>query len=93
MVKRTSDETLVAAMRVLARDIQSEDGVANSAIREAAERLEEFSKAMASIRDAVLYERFQLAEAGLDSDQVNAVLGIIDDYNPSVPEPAVPDGK
>jgi ribosomal protein L37E len=38
---RSSTETLVAAMRVLARDIESGDGVANAAISEAAERLEE----------------------------------------------------
>jgi hypothetical protein len=38
---KTSTETLVAAMRALANDIQSEDGVANAAIAEAAQRLEE----------------------------------------------------
>jgi len=32
--------TLVKAMRILARDIQSADGVANAAIYEAADRLE-----------------------------------------------------
>jgi hypothetical protein len=37
----TSIETLVAAMRALANDIQSEDGVANAAIAEAAQRLAE----------------------------------------------------
>ena len=37
----TSTETLVSAMRALANDIQSEDGVANAAIQEAAQRLEE----------------------------------------------------
>ena len=37
----TTTETLVAAMRALANDIQSEDGVANAAIAEAAQRLEE----------------------------------------------------
>ena len=38
---KSSTETLIAAMRVLARDIQSGDGVANAAIAEAADRLEE----------------------------------------------------
>ena len=38
---RSSTETLIAALRVLARDIQSEDGVANAAIAEAADRMEE----------------------------------------------------
>ena len=36
----TSDATLIASMRILARDIQSADGVANAAIDEAATRLE-----------------------------------------------------
>jgi hypothetical protein len=38
---RTSTPTLIAAMRALARDIDSPDGVANAAILEAAERMEE----------------------------------------------------
>ena len=41
MTRKSSTETLVAAMRILARDIQSGDGVANAAIVEAADRLEE----------------------------------------------------
>lgn len=38
---RTSTPTLIGAMRILANDIQSEDGVANAAIAEAADRMEE----------------------------------------------------
>lgn len=38
---RSTTETLIAAMRILARDILSGDGVANAAISEAADRLEE----------------------------------------------------
>ena len=38
---KSSTETLIGAMRILARDIQSGDGVANLAILEAADRLEE----------------------------------------------------
>ena len=71
-------------MRVLAAEIQSGDGVANAAIMEAAERLDSMHEAIETIRDSVLHERFQRAEAGLDSDQVNAVLGIIDDNDPRV---------
>jgi hypothetical protein len=37
----TSTEKLVMAMRVLAAEIQSDDGVANAAIHEAALRLEQ----------------------------------------------------
>lgn len=43
MSARSSTETLIAALRVLARDIQSDDGVANAAIAEAADRLEELA--------------------------------------------------
>ena len=38
---RTSTETLIAAMHILSQDIQSEDGAANAAVAEAAERLAE----------------------------------------------------
>ena len=38
---KTSTETLIAAMRILSQDIQSEDGVANAAVAEAGERLAE----------------------------------------------------
>ena len=38
---RTSTETLIAAMHILATEIQSEDGAANAAVVEAAERLAE----------------------------------------------------
>ena len=41
---RTSTETLIKALRILAVDIQSADGVANAAIAEAADRLEELSQ-------------------------------------------------
>jgi hypothetical protein len=37
----SSSATLVSAMRILANEIQSEDGVANAAIREAADRIEQ----------------------------------------------------
>jgi ribulose 1,5-bisphosphate synthetase/thiazole synthase len=38
---RTNTKTLIEAMRVLSREIKSEDGVANLAIAEAAERIAE----------------------------------------------------
>jgi hypothetical protein len=39
-MKRTDNATLISALRILARDIQSEDGIANAAIAEAADRIE-----------------------------------------------------
>lgn len=44
MSEKSSTETLIVALRVLARDVQSEDGVANSCLREAAERMEELNQ-------------------------------------------------
>ncbi len=41
MTRKTATPTLASAMRILARQIQSQDGVANAAIAEAAERLDE----------------------------------------------------
>ena len=41
---RTSTETLIAACKELAATVQCDDGVANSALREIAERLEELSQ-------------------------------------------------
>jgi hypothetical protein len=41
MIPRTSTESLAIAMDIIARDIQSDDGVANAAIAEAAQRLRE----------------------------------------------------
>jgi len=38
---RSKTETIIGALRVLANDIQSGDGVANAAIAEAADRIEE----------------------------------------------------
>jgi hypothetical protein len=38
---RTSTETLIAAMHILATEIQSDDGAANAAVAEAGERLAE----------------------------------------------------
>lgn len=48
-VTRSSTETLIEALRILARDIESQDGVANAAIAEAAERLDEFRRELLGI--------------------------------------------
>ena len=43
MTQKTSNATLAGAMRVLAVEIESGDGVANAAIAEASERLDELA--------------------------------------------------
>ena len=47
------------------------------------QREQELLNAFIDLRDSVLFERGPLAEAGLSSDQVNAVLGVIDDAFPA----------
>ena len=50
-MKKSDTKTLIASMRILAEDIQSEDGVANSAIAEAANRLEELEEQLKEAQD------------------------------------------
>ena len=49
---RTPIEILVKAMHILANDIQSDDGVANAAIYEAAQRLEEQNQRIKRLEEA-----------------------------------------
>jgi hypothetical protein len=48
-MKKTDDETLVKAMRRIAHDMVSYDGIAQAAILEAAERMEKQSHALRQI--------------------------------------------
>jgi hypothetical protein len=41
--RKTFDKTLIEALMILSREIESEDGVANLCIKEAANRLKELS--------------------------------------------------
>ena len=38
---KTNNTTIVSALRILAKDIKSDDGIANACIEEAANRIEE----------------------------------------------------
>jgi hypothetical protein len=49
------------------------------------------AEAIARIRDAVLHERYSMAEGGFTSEQVNSVLAIIDDFTPPAPAPPAED--
>jgi len=51
MNHRTETRVLVEALRILARDIQSEDGVANACIAEGANRLEELNEFIEARQD------------------------------------------
>lgn len=46
---KTDTETLIKAVRILAVEIQSEDGVANAALREAADRMQEMFNLLISL--------------------------------------------
>lgn len=48
---KSSDETLIAALRILAAEIQSGDGVANAVIAEAAERIEELKREVDAFKE------------------------------------------
>jgi ABC-type transporter Mla subunit MlaD len=50
---RSTTNTLVEALNILARDIQSEDGVANACIAEAAQRLQEQEENINDLRDGI----------------------------------------
>ena len=52
-IPRSKTTTLIQAMRILAADIQSEDGVANAAIAEAADRMEELLELVDGAYDVV----------------------------------------
>lgn len=78
---KTPDSTLVSALRKLANDIQSSEGIAEAVLHEAADRIEAFSNSLEMIRDAVLHQRYAMAENGMTNDQVNDVLSIIDHYD------------
>lgn len=51
---RTDTEVLVAALRIVGRDLQSADGVANAAVLEGAERLKELRELLAECAPFVL---------------------------------------
>ena len=48
-MKRTDDETLANCMFILSAALETEDGVANAAIYEAGERIQQFAKDRAEI--------------------------------------------
>lgn len=51
---KSSTGTLIKAMYILSNDIQSEDGIANAAILEAAQRLEELYKENLELKQRII---------------------------------------
>ena len=81
-VPRSSTETLIAALRILAAEIQSPDGLVNAAIAEAADRLEELAACRAALAllvgednaPALRTMDLYFAHLILDNDAENQVL-------------------
>jgi hypothetical protein len=71
---RTSTQTIISALLVLARDIESPDGVVNAAIAEAAERLAEFDGESRVIHEILrqAYDVLAVIEAD-DSDEAESM--------------------
>ena len=65
---RTETETIIEALRILAGDIFSKDGIANLAIAEAADRMEELS-------DELLFQK-RLAEKYVEAGKICAKIYI-----------------
>jgi hypothetical protein len=55
-IHRTDDEVLIKSLQILADNIQSDDGVANECIREAALRLEELINSNRIINEEINYK-------------------------------------
>ena len=73
---KTSTETLIAAMHILATEIQSEDGAANAAVAEAGERLAE-----QHMRIRRLEEAGDKMEAWLRDERLDAVQHTVSKWN------------
>jgi len=60
-------------------------------MREQARRIKELEDAWTNMRDSILHERHQIAEMDLESEQINAILDVIDDaYLEVSPSPLPP---
>ena len=62
---KTSTETLVASLRILSNEIYSEDGVANAAVMEAADRITDLSRIIADFK-MELDEDLELMKSSTD---------------------------
>ena len=61
MTRRSSTATIVHAMRILEDDIKSDDGIANGAIAEAADRIEELVALLSKAAGPMSHERWSTA--------------------------------
>lgn len=57
---KTKTKTLIKALRILANDIESDDGVANACIAEAADRLEELDDKVTELDTKLMRKTYRL---------------------------------
>ena len=57
---KTKNKTLIKALRILSEDVQSDDGVANACIAEAANRIEELEAKVSELNQKLCKEIFRL---------------------------------
>ena len=59
-MKKNNSKTLIKALRILSEDIQSDDGVANACIAEAADRIEELEAKITELNVKLIKNTFRL---------------------------------
>jgi len=57
---KTKTKTLIKALRILSRDIESDDGVANACVAEAADRLEELENKIDDLEVKLMRNTYRL---------------------------------
>ena len=68
----SSTQTLIEALRILARDIESGDGIANACIAEAADRLEGYAERLAELESQKAFWEQAFNEMKHQRDEVVA---------------------
>ena len=59
-MKKNNSKTLIKALRILSEDVQSDDGVANACIAEAADRIEELEAKITELNVKLIKDTFRL---------------------------------
>lgn len=59
-MKKNNSKTLIKALRILSEDVQSDDGVANACIVEAANRIEELEAKITELNVKLIKDTFRL---------------------------------
>jgi hypothetical protein len=72
---------------------RADSPILRAIVRQLQETITRTEKAVEEMRDAILNERDSLAESGITSDQVNDVLGVVDDYTAFIKPPTTPEAR